>query len=115
MSVDSAPSTMSSYRALISVHISGSLTNEKVKRLVQWILALDKSFGLSVDSVYHTNSTGLLIKVPYSLYSKLCTLPGIGLVFENTAGNIIPTMDSMPSSALTSIDNRPRNTSKENK
>lgn len=63
------------YHILMSIHISDSLAADKLKELVEWIFFLDKSHGLSVESVYNMNSTGLLLEVPYALYSKMQNLP----------------------------------------
>jgi hypothetical protein len=42
-----------------------------------------------VDAVYETESTGLIVEAPYSLFSKLSGMPGIQLLFENTHGNLL--------------------------
>jgi hypothetical protein len=47
-------------------------------------------FHITIDAVYESESTGLIVEAPYSLYSKLNFIPGIQLIFENTHGNLDP-------------------------
>lgn len=82
-----SPESPMNYRAVFSVHISGLLTEEKLKDLIIWIRNLDASLNISLDGVYKTNSVGLVIEAPFHVYAQLKGLPGINLLFENTSGN----------------------------
>jgi hypothetical protein len=77
------------YRAVFALHLTDDLTEEEIEHVSNWIAALDPSIGLTVESVYRTNSVGFIVEGPYSLFSKLSGLPGVALVFEGTSGNLI--------------------------
>ena len=77
-----APSANFAHRVVFSVHVADALTPERVKTLVEWVLNLDPSLNIMVDAVYETESTGLIVEAPYSLFSKLSGMPGIQLLLK---------------------------------
>lgn len=91
------PSSAATYRAVFSVHLAGELSDDKVCELVRWIRELDKTMGITVDSVYRTASIGIVMEAPYFIYAQLRRLPGIEMLFENTGGNLLGQLDGIVS------------------
>jgi len=91
--------TNTHYKAVFALHLADNLTDDGIKRLVNWITTLDPTVGLTVDGVYQTNSVGIVISGPYSVFSKLSGLPGVALIFEGTGGNLLSRPTSPESDA----------------
>lgn len=62
------PQPSRNLKALISVHISDDLDQKEIAELVNWLHRLDCRIPLHVEDVYHLNSVGLLLEIPYSLF-----------------------------------------------
>jgi hypothetical protein len=73
----------------MSVHVSENLSPSDVKNRTAWILSLDKSLNIAIDSVDKTKSTGLIMEVPASLFSQISNMPGVSLVFDDTADRVL--------------------------
>lgn len=85
----SYPNTKPGHRAVMSVHISDNLNDAKLKKLTDWVLSLNKGFGLTIDAVYKINSVGIIMAIPYSVLLQLDGLPGVQLIFEGCkSGNM---------------------------
>ena len=76
-------------RAVFSVHMSSDIDSEGVQKLTDWLLKLDRQFGLHVSGVYPGNSTFLLIEAPRSTWTSLEGLPGFRHVFDISGPNSI--------------------------
>lgn len=79
-----------SLHAVISVHVSGNMTNDGLHELVRWIEMCPQSCSISLDGVYRTESTLLIIQCAWPVFSKLRGVRGIKLVAEVTSKNLWP-------------------------
>ncbi|KAN0066707.1 hypothetical protein V8E54_015177 [Elaphomyces granulatus] len=92
------PSMPPSLSAVFSVHLSPSLGQAGLKEMIQWIHNLNSDIELSLETAYETDSTLIIFRGRYSLYSKLTGLPGIKLICDTK----YPTLSS---NQIISIDN----------
>lgn len=76
-------------RTVFSVHMPRDIDSEGVEKLTDWLLKLDRQFGLHVSGVYPGNSTFLLIEAPISTWASLEGLPSFKHVFEISGPNAI--------------------------
>jgi hypothetical protein len=90
-----------SLSAVFSVHLSPSLGQEGLKEMIQWIHNLNSDIELSLETAYETDSTLIIFRGRYSLYSKLNGLPGIKLICDTK----YPTL-CLSSNQIISIDNQ---------
>lgn len=76
-------------RTVFSVHMPRDIDSEGVQKLTDWLLKLDRQFGLQVSGVYPENSTFLLIEAPRSTWASLEGLPSFKHVFDILGPNAI--------------------------
>ena len=76
-------------RAVFSVHMSSDIDSEGVQKRTDWLLKLDRQFGLHVSGVYPGNSTFLLIEAPRSTWTSLEGLPTFRHVFDISGPNAV--------------------------
>ncbi|KAF3491686.1 uncharacterized protein GIQ15_01203 [Arthroderma uncinatum] len=82
-------SVNSNYTVVIKCHVVDDPTSAGVGRLIKTIEDVQHSIGVVVDQVYPAESTGLVMRVPHSVFLSLETLSGIEVLFENV-GRPIP-------------------------
>ncbi|KAI9815601.1 MAG: hypothetical protein M1832_005462 [Thelocarpon impressellum] len=73
--------------AVLAVHINEDGQKQSVKEVVEWITNLPSGLGLRLKGLYATNSTGLLLEVPWTVGARLAGVPGFSLVFETWGGD----------------------------
>ncbi|GKZ33914.1 hypothetical protein AbraIFM66950_004004 [Aspergillus brasiliensis] len=76
------------YKALFSVSVSRDLTTQEVEELAAWIRSLPPFAGLSIDSIYHTQSMCLIMQAALSVYTKLHNMQGYTLIAENPGSRL---------------------------
>lgn len=76
-------------RAAFSVHMSSDIDSEGVQKLTDWLLKLDRQFGLHVSGVYPGNSTFFLIEAPRCTWTALEGLPSFRHVFDISGPNAV--------------------------
>lgn len=81
-------------RAVFSVHMPRDIDSEGVQKLTDWLLRLDRQFGLHVSGVYPGNSTFLLIEAPRSTWVSLEGLTSFTHVFDISGPNAISQFQS---------------------
>ncbi|KAL4917028.1 hypothetical protein BDW62DRAFT_211541 [Aspergillus aurantiobrunneus] len=78
-----------SLRALFSVHIADHMTADQLARFVAWIRSLPEYASITVDGVYPTSSTLVVLSARYSVYSKLAGIHGYSLIEEVKGRNML--------------------------
>jgi len=58
-------------RAVFHINLSDDLTKEELKAFVEWINSLPSGGNITVQGVYNTASTCIILQAPYSLFLKL--------------------------------------------
>ncbi|KAF3479680.1 uncharacterized protein GIQ15_06656 [Arthroderma uncinatum] len=69
------------YKVIMSCHLPEEPGSTALADFFVWIESLDHTLGIRVDSMYKTQSTGLIISAPYSIFVTLKTLVGAKLIF----------------------------------
>ena len=69
--------------------MSSDIDSEGVQKLTDWLLKLDRQFGLHVSGVYPENSTFFLIEAPRSTWTALEGLPSFIHVFDISGPNAV--------------------------
>lgn len=82
-------------RALFSVHMPSDIDSEGVQKLTDWLLKLDRQFGLHVSGIYPGNSTFLLLEASRSIWTSLEGLPSFRHVFDVSGSNAIANFQSL--------------------
>ncbi|KAL3480918.1 hypothetical protein BJX99DRAFT_254245 [Aspergillus californicus] len=79
-----------SLKAVFSVHIADVMTAAQLPRFVDWIRSLPGYASTTVDAVYHTSSTLVVLGARYSVYSKLAGMEAYTLICEAKEKNLMP-------------------------
>ena len=66
---------------------SESFTHDELKAFGHCIRSLPPHLNVTLEGVYDTSSTCVILQAPYPLFSKLRGLPGIRLICEGTSDN----------------------------
>jgi hypothetical protein len=62
----------------------------EVQALVTWVYELDASIGVSITSVYRSDSTTLIIHAPYYVWAQLKGRRDVTLIVEAHSQNLLP-------------------------
>lgn len=82
-----------SLRAVFSVRISESMTQEQLNRFVTWIETLPPAFGMDLDATYTTSSTLLIVQSSYALFQNIAGYPGVTLISDVNTPNYRKDLD----------------------
>lgn len=74
-------------RVVFGVHIAGNLTASTVRSFVNWIRTLPESASITLEGVYPTASTLLVLCGPWSTWSRVNGISGFSFIAEVTEGN----------------------------
>ncbi|KAL2821051.1 hypothetical protein BJX63DRAFT_379097 [Aspergillus granulosus] len=77
-----------SLRAVFSVHLLENMTSDDITRLLNWIRTLPQFASITLDGVYPTGSTCLVLSSAWSVWSKLSGMTGFKLITETASLNI---------------------------
>ncbi|KAL2808429.1 hypothetical protein BJX63DRAFT_439395 [Aspergillus granulosus] len=78
-----------SLRAVFSVHLTEDMTPNEINQLLNWVRTLPEFASITLDGVYHTGSTCLVLSSAWSVWSKVSGMRGFGLVTEATGPNAL--------------------------
>jgi hypothetical protein len=74
-------------RAVFQVNIFESFTHDDLKAFGHCIRSLPPHLNVTLEGVYDTSSTCIIVQAPYPIFSKLSGLPGVRLICEGTSDN----------------------------
>lgn len=74
---------------------ANDIDSEGVQKLTDWLLKLDRQYGLHVSGLYPGNSTSLLLEAPRSTWSSLEGLPSFRHVFDISGPNAVADFQSL--------------------
>lgn len=84
-------------RAVFGVHISENLTEDTLNSFVSWIRALPENASMTLEGVYPTRSTLLVLCGPLSVWNKLNGVFGYSFMAKVTGGNQMRSLVVSPS------------------
>ncbi|KAB8079748.1 hypothetical protein BDV29DRAFT_164276 [Aspergillus leporis] len=76
--------------AVFSFRLAKSLSTDEVKAFSDWIWRLPKNIGLTLESVYETQSMCLIFRAPWAFWCKLIGLNFVQLICETKSPNLLP-------------------------
>ena len=71
---------------------SMDLNTNEVFRMVEWLLSLDEDFGLTLEAVFKSKSTTLLLTAPLGVWARLRGHEGMTFIQEVRGSNYLPSM-----------------------
>jgi hypothetical protein len=78
-----------SLRAVFSVHINDNMTQEKVNQFLHWVRTLPEFASITLEGVYPTSSSCLILSAAWSVWSKLQGMAGYQLIAEARGPNTV--------------------------
>ncbi|KAI9787655.1 MAG: hypothetical protein M1839_000186 [Geoglossum umbratile] len=76
--------------AVFSAHLGDNPSSEEVKKLVEWVHALNPAIGLELTGIHRSQSTVLVMVAPWHIWAQLKGLPGLALVCNSFGQNMLP-------------------------
>ncbi|KAL4788183.1 hypothetical protein BJX76DRAFT_367333 [Aspergillus varians] len=76
-------------RVVFGVHITDNMTAGQLNNFVTWIQALPANATITLEGVYPTSSTLLILCAPYAVYSKLAGMRGYTFMAEVKGSNMM--------------------------
>ncbi|BCS17286.1 uncharacterized protein APUU_10114S [Aspergillus puulaauensis] len=87
----------SALRVVFGVHIADNLTATTLRSFVNWIRTLPENSSITLEGVYPTASTLLILCSPWSTWSKLNGIRGFSFMAEVREGNQMGRLLAPPS------------------